>query len=294
MPRREGIARPCASCGYDLRGLAAGRVCPECGAPPGEPAKLADAISAMPIQVVRMFRAACWLASISALAIIALIVLRPWLPLNDPRHAAALAFASVLWVIAAFKLTPALTLAPAVARGFGGRSRLRVPARWLQLGWIVLAAMNYFDQTLGPGRASAAAGWIGLIGLCGLLSGLAGVFLLGLMLERLAEWARDNVAERSLNLAIFGIPFSIIAVAVSAALSFIPLVAASLALLAVSIAAFPWGLFSLTRSMTWAVHHAREHQEYLERRRRRAMEFDAQRAETIEAADRARERRATS
>ena len=103
------------------------------------------------------------------------------------------------------------------------------------------------------------------------MTGLAGVVVLAILLGRLAEWVRDDRAQRALDLAVWS-------VAPASALLLldvpVPVVRLLIGLIwLVSVCCFPFGLLSLSHSVTLTVMHWREHRERLVRRRRRAEEF---------------------
>jgi len=123
-----------------------------------------------------------------------------------------------------------------------------------------------------------------LLGL-GALAGAVGLIAAAVMMERLAEWARDDAAQNAFHWFEWLMPASIIGVTIFSGAS---LVAAVLGLLMVAaMLIFVFGLLMLTKSLTLAGVHSMEYIEREQRRRERRQRdqeaFDAR----IEALNRA-------
>ena len=134
-------------------------------------------------------------------------------------------------------------------------------------------------------------GWIGLARM-GMIAfaivGFAGIVCLGILLGRLAEWVRDDDAERAINLAVWGVPITTcILFLTTTSMPIVNFVVAWVWL--VSVLAFPYGMLSLSRSVTMSVSHAREYQNRLRRRHERQQDYVQEVADTVEKMDRARE-----
>jgi predicted Zn-ribbon and HTH transcriptional regulator len=267
----------CGFCGYNLKGLPDNARCPECGrTQPPLPKHVDDPLSLMPLSVIKSFRRGCWLATATVAGAIGLFVCSRWLaapPLLWP--AAWLALAS-LWCFAVWQVTPAFPFRQALQHGFSTDSRLRVVTRWLQTGWILAALRELLGARAGvpPLLVNLINGLGGL----GLICGVIGLVLLAVMLGRLAQWARDDTAEKAFTAAAWGLPLmggllflgfqlfgppspAMNPVFYFQALFFIMWLALLIAL--------PYGLLSLSASVSYCVTHAHEHAEREQRRRER-------------------------
>ena len=235
-------------------------------------ADLDDPLSMMPLRVIRRFRAASWAATACVFVVIVVLIGTPGLALPRPAKLGLLAGVSLLWCGAAWLLTPAFDLPQAVQRGFGRRGRLRAAARGLQLGWVVAAGAGWVAAAVPAGAAGraplallSALAWLGAI------AGLAGVVTLTVLLQRLAEWARDGDAERALNLTLWGTPIMSLALVIGSNVRlFFVVLAAMFILWLICVAALPYALLSLSKSMWWTVRHAHEYHARMRRQRERA------------------------
>jgi hypothetical protein len=191
-----------------------------------------------------------------------------------------LAGLSLPWVGAVILLTPAMNLPQAAARGFSRSSRLRRVARWLQLGWVLATTCALFDGLLGS-PTGGAAGLISAGQWIGCIIGLTGLVVLSVLMERLAEWVRDMDAERMFNWAMWSWPIAMLLfIPIGFFMSnlsgfsgrrFVPTIIVILWIAAIG--TFPYGLFLLSKSVTLAVVHAKEHEERSRRSQERQQRF---------------------
>lgn len=256
----------CESCGYSLRGLRTGGVCPECGTPIVPRRHKDVAFDEMPMPLIRGYRASCWMATAAIAGLVALAIMQA----AAARWSAGLALGLVtavvgLWLVAVSRLTRPLDQPVADRHGFGPGSRMRRAARWTQLGWPALLVAAAIDQ-LRP--ALALPGWFSAgLHAAGLLVGIVGLALLALFLSRFAEWVRDEYASKAFQVAVSGMVIlgvGLVTTPVVVALGgfgllLVPwLVVLMIVVLIMSALAFPVGLFSLSRSVDWSLVHARE------------------------------------
>lgn len=278
--------RECNGCGYNLRGLRVGSICPECGTPSTRAPADDDPLSLMPTRVIIAFIRGCWVASACVLALIALIAVGsmqfwPW-----KFSVVGIAGVSILWTLAVMWLTPAFRMPQAVSRGFGPRGRRRLAARHLQWGWVVVAGTLVINEFLSP--AARAQSVLGIAVIVGLSAGIIGIVVLCLVLERLADWARDVDAERMFNWTAWALPLAMLASLVN--LSSMPTLSMVLRILAgvlwlVAVFAFPYGLFQLSRSVTLSILHSFEHRQRMVRREERQERFHQEVADAVRKID---------
>jgi hypothetical protein len=290
-PSPEDSERRCFGCGYDLRGLPAGGRCPECGLPMVLPREIDEPLSRMPISVIMTFCIACWFASLCAVAMVVVMLGGRWLRLTGEARAAMLLGLAGMWAVAAWLLTPTFDLPQAAYYGFARAGRLRHAARLLQTGWILAAGAMYIRSQL-PLTASQgmAASWLSAAGVIGLIVGLAGIVALGVVLHRLADWVRDDVAKSALNLALWGAPTLSLLLLILPLGLFLGRLTIILAVLwIISVAAIPFGLVSLSRSVTWSIRHSHEHHQREVRRRDRAERFGEEVSGRVKRMDEARQ-----
>ncbi len=259
------VSGECDRCGYSLVGLSGTR-CPECGASiaaPGREEIWADSISELPPRKVRRFRHACWAGMVGMLGLMAAFWAALFTPPGPGGDIVVLAGAG-MWFVGAWLLTRAYPEPQAVVHGFGAGSVRRRLARALQTGWL-LFAVGASSVAIGLPTAIATAMVFG-----GVIVGAAGLVAIALHLEDFALWTRDDTAERAFRLFAWGAPIMIVFNAVTEV--WIPVLQIGVAALLFAgltimcVFALPYGLFSMSGSLAWAVHHAEERVEREARR----------------------------
>jgi hypothetical protein len=183
---------------------------------------------------------------------------------------AGLGAVSMLWLGATLLITPAFSLPQAVVRGFSISSRLRRAARWLQVGWIVFAGAALYGIAV-PNPIASLANLLYLLQVAGFLTGMAGIVTLSILLQRLADWTRDEEAGTAFNWGMWGLPIMTPLLFVdwpvftaNALLKYaVPLLWLGLA------CTFPYGLLGLSKSVTLSIVHSFEHEHREQRKAER-------------------------
>jgi hypothetical protein len=262
--------RACLGCGYNLRGLRAGVKCPECGLPSKLPANLDDPLSLMPRSVIFAFTLGCWAATVCVILTVAMVLSLRFEAWESWITLCGLTAIAVLWLGATMLITPGFAIPQAVVRGFSQGGRLRRAARWLQLGWPMFAGATLLREVLVSPAGSATAA-LQLLQFVGFAAGMAGIVTLSLLLQRLADWTRDGEANTAFNWTMWGLP-----VVTPLMLLDSPLLSANLILKFLIpllwlglVCTFPFGLLTLSKSVTLSIAHSFEHEARLERKAER-------------------------
>lgn len=263
------VDKQCDQCGYILRGLRYGGACPECGTPIVLRSDRDLAFHEMPLPLIKQFRVNSWIATLSVTGFVGLLVFGRSLVGSGVGVVGPIVVLIIIWIYAVWRLTPVLDQPQAAAYGFARGGRLRLAARWLQLGWV--AAALSIPLSVLFSRSTFGFGLFTILFFVGLGLGLLGLVCFVMFLRRFAGWVRDEFAERAFNLAVWGnviaIPLAFVFVNMIFSLRpFLILVVLLfvlpiLVLLIASMVAFPVGLLSLSRSVDWSVVHSRREAE---------------------------------
>jgi len=258
------VDRECAACGYNVRGLKVGARCPECGATIAPPSDGDDPLSRMPLRIIRIFRRAAWLATLCILLAAASIWSVMFGGFEQFSSVLAIAFLTVLWVAAMWLLTPVVAVPEAASRGFSARGVARRIARYGQMAWI-LVVITYFVESSLATPAKQVLTVLAAARIAGIAAGGIAMIAMAVLMERLAEWARDDTSARLFQWFQWTMPITILLLAVAGGMPIVKFVFHLGAL--ASALLFPLAMIMLTGSITLSAVHQLEHQD---RERRRA------------------------
>ncbi len=254
----RGVERDqaCFGCGYNLRGLQVGGSCPECGAPIQFRHLARDLLTEAPLPEIRKLRSGFHLATLVVLLFpVPLIAAAMGQTLEIT--CIALLMVGVLWVMASRLLTPSLSAPGAARRGFTDSASLRLAARWLQLGWptaaLLILATEVMPMTLWSDRILMVST------LASLLAGVAGLVMLSVLMEHLAEWCRNELAQQLFTFTAWTLPICTAGLLMSLIATPFLLLTCSLTLFWIAaLVGFFLGLCSVGRSVSWSATHADE------------------------------------
>lgn len=246
----------CPHCDYNLQGLPTNVTCPECGmhTSPSRRKYTPDIpLSQMSEKFVRRL-AICCITTIIVFPVFAAREFVPFFQFQSKHTAFVVDFTiASVWVVGLLLLTTPLKNPEAKRYGLGANGILRRIARWCSFGVIGIVLSEYID--LKPLFVVA----------CVVFS--VGLISLFLLLANVADWVRDEKAKKWLEYAAWGAPFFYIVSTVLYALPVPPEIAFGISLLAyILVIQGIFGMLMLTSSVLQAIDHARNYQEYQERR----------------------------
>lgn len=179
--------RACVHCGYNLKGLRQGGVCPECGQPmPTAGAqRLRDTIAEAPLSYLRSLVVGLTIMAFASIAGALVLYLAPVSSLK----AIGLAGAGLAWWFGIYIVTERRTPGPHAAHdAILDSSRLRMTNRLVQAAWI-LAGIGWFG-------IAQRVGWFGnvfiFVALVMPLVGLMGLIPVSIYLSALADWGSHS------------------------------------------------------------------------------------------------------
>lgn len=290
--------RPCTGCGYNLRGLNEGGLCPECGARILSQVRrfdrISDNLTDAPKTYLRLVAAGVWLL-VSGILAVPLIHLAGWFAPTLAQSPAAAPIASaassLLWAAGAVLVTTPRPANAGLARDvLLDSDKLRWTVRGFQVAVVIAAAAN-----LAQLATTHIA--ISIVGAAAALLSFGGFLTLSVYLSSLADWAGEEGIGSRLRSATWAVVvcggFAVVLILLAAfGLSPFGVVGMIAALVLGGIAGFGmlvvlFSIVQLGSTTLWALRNAKASTELQRRRAERlANEADerARRAEQAHAA----------
>ncbi len=198
----------CPNCDYNLRGLAWGGTCPECGHKIADSERLVDSITGAPVGYLCMLRGACFTLAGSAIAG-TVLMLPTWC---STVFLAAAVVPAILWWFAVWRVTrPRAATASTVTPRTSEAMHSRIAARITQAAWapMCIAAILVI-------HASSPAGMVGVTFTAAVwtwtacfITGIVGLVPLCHVLSNIAHWAMETTLGHQfrmvgMSLAVLG------------------------------------------------------------------------------------------
>ena len=263
----ESAANLCNACGYNLRGLPLGNPCPECGVL-NRSAYVGGihlsgakdiALSQMPEQLVRRIAFCCVALFLAVFVVVARFFIS--IQVSTGVGSSIDVVVSLLWVLSVYLVTNPMSDTEAVWRGLGREGRVRLVARWATTAAVVFAVALSVPRS-HPIYPIA----LFIIFVSGIASAI-GMLCLFSLLSQLAQWCRDTSAKRCLDTATWGAPMVFVLVEPLRLFPLPPQIVATGEFVCIAfVLCGPLGMAMLMSSSIQAVSHAREYQEYMERK----------------------------
>ncbi len=260
----------CGECGYALRGLPLGAICPECGAGlsrESKPkAKIAeDTIMDAPLAYVKQLRFSCYALAAGAFMMFVgpvAVVSGGWSALKDPPAIGADLLLSLVWLGGVWLVTLPRQTQTAITRNPAREwERLRWASRGTQWLWFASALLDLYQSQKG---SNPALRWLDIVLSMGAVGGL---WPFGVYLGRLADWAKDDALAALLRSTGFGLVFCLaglvlcaVGLLVPGGVVWVPLLAPLLYFgLVLGNIAFLVGVFRLASTVGWSVSSKQAH-----------------------------------
>jgi hypothetical protein len=210
----------------------------------------------MPEHLVRRIAFCC----VALFLAVALIVARVFVPAMH-MNVFVDVIVALLWILSVYFITNPMVDTEAVWRGLGKHGKVRIVARWATTASVVFALTWNVSSTNIYYSAAIFLAFISLI------VTIAGTLCLFGLLSQLAQWCRDSSARRCLDTAAWGAPMVFLLVEPLRLTPVSPLIIFVGELVGLTFfLCGPIGMALLMSSSMRAIGHAREYQEYLERR----------------------------
>ena len=194
--------RRCIRCGYSLRGLLVGSACPECGlkihGATSKDAPLDQASKQIVYGVAWRFSVAAGLVvvAIPAVAIVAALSFNRW-------GLGFLVSLAIVGPVVSWLLTTSWEDPSAVFNGLGPTSRVRRIVRFCGPAWALAGGMSVWLWFNGSATNPVLPG-LRILGDVIIVIGLGQVMLLGVLMDRMGRWMRDEGGQTASGFLLFG------------------------------------------------------------------------------------------
>lgn len=299
MPVSKGLGevilkdRPCSKCGYSLRGLETGGVCPECGTPITNRKKslrFADHLIDAPVWYLKLL--AGGLGAMAAVVVgVGASWLAVWVGTIPPGAGSAVGgLLSLVWLGASWAVT--------IRRPRGDRTNRDEILDSEAIRWAARGAQGLWVLASGMQALWLLTGWAALGVLGGLLTlaAMYGLVPLAIYLSSLADWSGDmgignRMRASAWCIAVCGTLLLALSVLMMLPTGLVGLLAIAVPLLSIAVLIglllFCISIIQLSLNAVWAIRNwveARDREIRMEEKTRRRAAADAARADAALAA----------